>query len=97
MTETMKLNGTYLEIDSKRNFSAAQKLIKLEEQNDKCAYCGTDVDLSSHGDHIFPHSKGGKTELDNLVIACPECNQKKKDMNPEEWESVSNDNLSLAA
>ena len=98
MIETMKLNGTYLEIDSKRNFSADQKLMKLAEQNDKCAYCGTDIDLhDSHGDHILPHSKGGKTEIDNLAMACPECNQKKSDMTPEEWESVSNDNLSLAA
>ena len=87
MIETMKLNGTYLEIDSKRNFSPAQKLIKLEEQNDKCAYCGTDIDLhDSHGDHILPHSKGGKTEIDNLVMSCPKCNMSKKDKTPQQWQ-----------
>lgn len=30
-------------------------------------------------DHVYPESKGGSSEPDNLVIACRACNRAKKD------------------
>lgn len=49
-----------------------------------CHYCGIEVirtikTASNQAtiDHIKPKAKGGKTELDNLVIACRDCNQEK--------------------
>jgi len=30
-------------------------------------------------DHVFPRSRGGKDNLDNLQAMCSECNQKKSD------------------
>lgn len=30
-------------------------------------------------DHITPYSKGGNNKLNNLVCACPDCNNKKSD------------------
>lgn len=44
----------------------------------RCRYTGTDL----HGDHWFPHSKGGATTTDNLVMLCPTCNRKKSDAIP---------------
>lgn len=32
----------------------------------------------AHRDHIEPSSKGGSDDLDNLVLACDECNGQKK-------------------
>lgn len=49
-----------------------------------CHYCGKAVIRTIKAvptqatiDHVKPKSKGGKTELDNLVIACLNCNRKK--------------------
>jgi len=35
-------------------------------------------------DHIYPYSKGGKTELDNLQCLCRHCNSNKRDKIPNE-------------
>lgn len=89
MVAKMKSNGTYIELDSKREFSLGDKRVKLAEQDYKCGYCGTEIsDVSeSEGDHTFPYSKGGMTDMENLTVACPSCNQLKSDMTPEEWET----------
>ena len=43
-----------------------------------CQYCGKKLDKKGiHIDHVIPYSLGGRTELDNLVVACAECNLKK--------------------
>jgi len=41
-----------------------------------------------HIDHIIPISRGGKTELNNLVVACGSCNENKRAKTPKEWEKV---------
>ena len=41
-----------------------------------CMYCG---DVANEVDHVYPKSKGGQDELDNLVAACRSCNNKKRD------------------
>lgn len=50
----------------------------LQRDNFTCQYCG------AHGegvvlevDHIVPVSKGGRTELSNLITACFDCNRGK--------------------
>lgn len=37
-------------------------------------------------DHIVPLIRGGKSTKGNIVVACKECNNKKKHMLPVEWE-----------
>lgn len=37
-------------------------------------------------DHIYPYSKGGKTELGNLQCLCKHCNSKKRDKIPSEFQ-----------
>ena|ERR1700761_3318386 len=36
-------------------------------------------------DHLIPQSKGGENTLDNLVVACVDCNSEKKDKLPLEF------------
>ncbi len=53
----------------------------------KCYYCGCQTehkDLTM--DHIVPLGRGGRSTKDNLVPACKDCNNKKKNMLPVEWD-----------
>jgi hypothetical protein len=48
-----------------------------EASKNRCGYCLTPQSLTSHKleiEHIFPISKGGKSEKDNLCLACRHCN-----------------------
>jgi hypothetical protein len=46
----------------------------------RCRYCGrTSLEVALHVDHIMPASKGGKTESQNLITACADCNIGKSD------------------
>jgi Zn finger protein HypA/HybF involved in hydrogenase expression len=48
-----------------------------------CAYCETGMPLQ--WEHIIPASKGGPDTIDNMVLACPSCNQSKGNKNVLEW------------
>ena len=53
-----------------------------------CYYCGRKTpaaDLTM--DHIVPIARGGKSTKGNLVPACKDCNNKKKQLLPIEWEA----------
>lgn len=52
----------------------------LNRDNFQCQYCGktpTRDGIRLHLDHIKPSMDGGKTEINNLVTACEECNLSK--------------------
>ncbi|MGV7929140.1 MAG: HNH endonuclease [Spirochaetota bacterium] len=52
-----------------------------------CHYCGNRVqpaDLTM--DHLIPLSRGGRSERFNIVAACKECNNRKKNLLPAEWD-----------
>ena len=55
----------------------------IERDGSLCAYCGST--LKATIEHVHPKSKGGDSELDNLVLACYRCNTAKKDMTLIEW------------
>ncbi|MDK2584447.1 DUF262 domain-containing protein [Romboutsia sedimentorum] len=64
--------------DSKRLFDENQKLILWRKANMKCKLCNICIDLKDmHADHIVPHSKGGKTIIDNGQCLCSNCNLSK--------------------
>ena len=59
------------------SISPALRQEVLERAEGCCEYCLSRQDLSVatfHVDHIRPSAKGGRTELDNLALACPLCN-----------------------
>lgn len=83
--ETIKLKlfevGIIKSKDGRRIFSKEEKQQKAHLQNCKCACCQESIDVdntsSYEGDHIIPHSEGGKTDLSNCEVLCIECHQLK--------------------
>lgn len=56
----------------------------LERDNYTCVYCGRRGGRLSL-DHLLPVSRGGTSELSNLVAACVACNSAKGTRTPQEW------------
>ena len=48
-----------------------------------CVYC-TKSEKSMTIDHVMPKSKGGRTDFDNCVACCRDCNIKKGNRSPSE-------------
>lgn len=66
----------------KRSFSRKNIYIR---DNYTCQYCGNRFHPSELTiDHIKPRSRGGKSTWENMVTCCKECNNKKKDLLPQE-------------
>lgn len=54
----------------------------------KCYYCQQTVTFKELTmDHLVPLTRGGRSTRDNLVPSCKECNNRKKNMLPLEWEA----------
>lgn len=50
-----------------------------------CCYCSKECTTRELNlDHVLAKSKGGRTDWDNIVLACIPCNTKKGDKTPEE-------------
>ena len=53
----------------------------------RCHYCGRSTpprELTM--DHVVPIVRGGTSEKGNVVPSCKECNSRKRDLLPLEWE-----------
>ena len=48
---------------------------KIVKAGTACAYCGIQDNLE--WEHVIPKSRGGSDNIDNLVLACRECNAAK--------------------
>ena len=54
--------------------------------NNYCWYCGKEVEPSKlTKEHVFPRSKGGDNDMDNIIMVCKSCNSSKGDMDLFEW------------
>ena len=59
---------------------------KNKLHNAVCYYCEKNLKASEVTmDHVVPLSQGGKSVKSNLVVACKDCNNKKKNMTTIEW------------
>lgn len=55
-------------------------------KNNYCWYCGKELEPSKlTKDHVFPRSKGGDNDMDNIIMVCKTCNSSKGDMDLFEW------------
>ena len=53
----------------------------------RCHYCGRETPISELTmDHVVPLTRGGHSVKSNLVTCCKECNNRKKNLLPQEWE-----------
>jgi 5-methylcytosine-specific restriction endonuclease McrA len=66
-------------------------LVKFSRQNIyardryQCQYCGDKYQPEELTyDHVLPKSRGGKTEWENIVTCCVECNRRKGGRTPQE-------------
>lgn len=51
-----------------------------------CWYCGKELEKKqSTIEHIFPRSKGGSDDMDNIVLICKSCNCSKGNLDLLEW------------
>ena len=60
--------------------------ILYKQQKGCCWYCGEFVGLTFDIDHRVPVSRGGPSDISNIVISCRACNREKRDKLPHEWE-----------
>ncbi len=83
--------------DIKRERSKARELRHSQWWKRRCAkgvchYCERDVPAKELTmDHVVPIARGGKSTKGNLVPACKECNNMKKQLLPMEWDSYLDD------
>ena len=57
-----------------------QRQKRLQRQNSKCLYCGTEINFdNSQFDHIVCRATGGSNRESNLVLICQDCNRSKND------------------
>ena len=68
---------------SRRKGVSFSKKNILRRDNFTCQYCGTNGN-SLTVDHILPKSRGGKSNWNNVVVACKPCNLKKGNQTPSE-------------
>ena len=51
------------------------------KENNYCWYCGKEMEPSKlTKDHVFPRSKGGANDMDNIIMVCKTCNSSKGNM-----------------
>ncbi len=64
--------------DNKRLFDNNQKIVIWRRDDGSCKMCNCAVEFNEmHADHVIPHSKGGKTTIENGQTLCASCNLKK--------------------
>ncbi|MBN2012931.1 HNH endonuclease [candidate division KSB1 bacterium] len=71
----------YKRVPRKRIILTRKNIIKRDGY--QCQYCSTKTGPFTI-DHIIPKRSGGEDSWENLVCACIECNNKKRDRTPEE-------------
>jgi len=65
-------------LDKNRGFTETQRIAIFRKDNETCQKCSRKVEWEDfHADHIIPHSRGGKTSVENGQVLCSECNLKK--------------------
>lgn len=90
MLEEMDLDeATVITLDSKRSFPREMIELKLAEQGFKCWVDGKPLTMKdAQGGHIVPHSKGGQSVYENLVVISAEHNRRMQDTNAHDYKAT---------
>ncbi|MFM7131311.1 MAG: HNH endonuclease [bacterium] len=62
------------------DISAGLRLEITKRARNRCEYCGlaqAGQEAAFHVDHVQPRAAGGRTELNNLALACVSCSFRK--------------------
>lgn len=79
-------NSTVSNKKHRPKISHAKRLRIFNKYHSRCYYCHKKLSINScHIDHMTPISKGGSNRDDNLVLACPECNESKGTLTRNEY------------
>lgn len=80
--------NVYVRIGQPLTIKTFRRMAAVAERDGrKCAYCGVVLPLEWYGlDHVVPHSRRGRDDLVNRVLACPPCDAAKADKTPQEWQ-----------
>jgi hypothetical protein len=70
--------------EASRTVGSSQRQRIFTRDGHVCRYCGED-EGPFEIDHMFPFSRGGGDEDENLVVACKKCNRSKGDLTIDEW------------
>ncbi len=77
--------ANFVKIPAKRVLLSRKNIIKRD--GGRCQYCGRKTpDMTV--DHVIPRQMGGQDTWENLVAACPECNNLKGQRLPEQANMV---------
>lgn len=76
---------------SRSRLSQATRRRVYRRDGAACQYCGKPIPYQdmAHVDHRRPVSRGGTSEEENLILACPSCNLRKGAKMP--WEAGMRD------
>ena len=67
-------------IDKRRKYTKEEMEYILSKTGGKCAHCGKPLTIKTmQKDHSIPWSKGGPSNVENIVPLCKECNIAKAD------------------
>lgn len=70
----------------KQGSISSDQLLQLEQDAKICYWCNEPLkNKKVHTDHYIPLSRGGCHTLENLVVSCSKCNQKKHAKDPIEF------------
>lgn len=61
----------------RKSIPIEEKKRLLAKQNNKCRFCGCNIDLSAHADHIVPFKYVGDELNENFQMLCSHCNEEK--------------------
>lgn len=80
----MKFNRDF-DWENHRTPSRQMRNFIIKRDGNVCQYCCRLIERERITvDHVIPFSRGGKTVLENLVVACKRCNQRKGNLLPHE-------------
>ncbi len=65
-------------LDTNRGFTEIERIAIYRKNQGICQNCKKKVDYENyHADHIKPHTRGGKTTIENGQVLCDTCNLSK--------------------